>query len=120
MPNYKEEVITGSVWQRANLVQIHNTLNAVPSIVFYEEEVVSVPSGPVTRNVGQITESFSDPTIEFNLVHPETGIVLGTASYQQIYLLLHSLYMHLAHIRDNPVLPVVPPDIPPSDEPPIV
>lgn len=107
MSNYKEQTISGSAWQRANLVQIHNTLNATPTIVFYEEEAVMLPSGVVTKHVGQLTEIFSDPLKEFNLVHPETGDVLGTATYQQIYLILHSLYMHLAYIRDNPPPPVI-------------
>lgn len=119
MANYKEQTISGLVWQRSNLVQIHNTLNTIPSIMFYEEEVVALPSGPVTKHIGHLTEVFSDPLKEFNLVHPETGDVLGTATYQQIYLMLHSLYMHLAYIRDNPP-PLTPqPDPPPVEEQPV-
>jgi hypothetical protein len=115
MPNYKEQTATATAWQRANEVRISNPANGVPNIVFYEEEAINLPSGIITRNVGNLTESFADPTKTFNLLHPVTGDVIGTAAYQDIYVMLFSLYMALADRRDNP-----PPPPPPAEEPPPV
>lgn len=56
---------------------------------------------------------FSSPFEEFALIHPETGQVIGAAKYQDLYVLISSLYLHLAGKRDydmaNPLVIEAPP-----------
>jgi hypothetical protein len=121
MPNYKESTGTTTSWQRAYQVNISNKLSEVPKIIFYEEEAVNLGSGNfITKHVGHLEETFTNPLTEFNLINPETGDVIGTSTYMQAYLILHSMYMHLVYIRDNPIIivdPVV--EDPPPEEPPV-
>lgn len=112
MPNYNETNVSGIAWQRAYQIQINNRVNQMPNIIFYEEEAIDLPSGPITKHIGQLVENFTDPLKEFNLIHPLTGDVIGIAKYQDFQVLLYSLYMNLVNARDNP--PVV---VPTPEEP---
>ena len=63
-------------------------------------------------------------TTEFPLLNPVTGEQIGTAKYQDIYVMLHSLYYYLADVRDSYVPPVFVDPItlieqPPVEEPPV-
>ena len=102
MANYKEVTVAGAKWVRAWQVNIENKYGQVPKCTFFEETIVEVGDGePVSKLIpGQIQEMFSDPTTEFNLIHPVTGDVIGTATYQDIYVVLSSLYLDLAAKRD--------------------
>jgi hypothetical protein len=123
MPNYKEATASSTSWQRAYQVTINNKLGEVPYITFYEEEAVALDSGQhLSKHIGQIQEHFYNPMTEFNMLNPETGEVIGTATYMQAYLIMHSMYMHLANLRDNPPadpIPEDPPIDPPPEEPPV-
>lgn len=102
MSEYKEQTISGIAWQRGYKIVIDNKLGDTPTIIFYEEEAVQLPSGPVTHHVGQLVEPFVDPAHEYPLLNPADGTPLGaTATYQQLYVMLWSLYMHLADRRDS-------------------
>lgn len=107
MANYKEQTASAVKWQRANQVTVSNPFGQVPNIVFYEEEVVQIDGNVIKRDAGTISESFFDPTKTFDLIHPETGAVMGTATYQDLYILLSSLYFALATARDNKIAGVV-------------
>ena len=100
MPNYRQVDVQGTSWQRSYSVRIDNKLGEIPSICFSEEEVVNFGEQFVTRHVGQLVELFDDPTKTFNLTNPETGEVVGVASYQDAYVMLSSLYLYLATKRD--------------------
>ena len=101
MPNYKQSSVTaGEAWTRAYQVVIENRLDQIPVIVFNEEIVVNTGTTKVSKHVSSVSESFQDPTKTFELIHPETGENLGTASYQQLYVFLSSLYLHVAQNRD--------------------
>ena len=117
MSNYKETQAVGTSWQRAYSVTISNNIGQVPVITFYEQKVIQTDVGLITTSVGQMTEYFSDPLVEFNLLHPETGMILGTSTYQNIYVMLHSLYMHLANKRDTPPAPTPAPAPAPAPDP---
>lgn len=105
MANYKETSVAGSKWTRSWQVVVENKFNKTPSITFFEEQIVDVGDGVPTSTLvqGQLTEKFDDPTKTFNLVHPVTGDVIGTGTYQDLYVLLSSLYLSLATARDTPV-----------------
>lgn len=99
MANYKEDV--SKAWQRTGSVTIKNEYKKVASIAF-EEEFITVANNTIigTVPVGSIVAPFKDPAVPFDLLHPETGAVIGSATYQDTYVLLHSLYIFLANKRD--------------------
>jgi hypothetical protein len=110
MSNYLASVIAGDSWQRSVRVIIDNQYEVVPQIHFMEEKIFIIDGEKVIKPLGSILETLSDPTTEFPLVNPQTGEALGVnSSYQEVYVILHSLYMFLALKRDeelaNPIVP---------------
>ena len=104
MSNYKEQALTGSEWQRSYRVTIVNQYGGIPAIVFDEEKIALLDNGlKVNTPGGQLVEPMTDPTTTFDLIHPETGAVIGTAQYLNLHVLLYSLYLHLAAQRDAAV-----------------
>lgn len=102
MPNYKQTSGVGEAWTRAYQVIVNNQFGTTPAITFNEEEIVSLGTTSLNKHVSHLNESFSDPSVSFNLIHPVDGSVIGTATYQDLYILLSSLYSNLADKRDNP------------------
>lgn len=102
---YREE--EAKVYTRASDILINNPLpesGLVPQIRFNEEFVVtrgeeSIPQGPSGACFLQLTPETAGT--EFNLLHPVTDEVIGTATYQDLQVLLYSLYLHAAELRDN-------------------
>lgn len=104
MPNlYKPTNIATQSWFRSNKVTIDNELNTVPVICFNEEEVLEVSGKKVVLSEGRLFAFMDDPTKTFSLLHPETDEVIGVGSYQEVYVLLYSLYKSLAIARDTAV-----------------
>ena len=101
MPNYKESNVSGTSWQRAYMVQINNPYQQIPSIDFFEEEIISVGDKTIAHYTGEIKENFDDPSVTFDLINPIDGTVIGQSNYQQVYVILSSLYMALAAKRDQ-------------------
>jgi hypothetical protein len=102
MANYREDSVTGVTWQRCNKIDIRNPLEGQKFVVFVEEAVTDLGNGKILKEpVGQIVEEFVDPAVVVPLLHPETGALLGSSvTYQDIYVILHSLYLKLANERD--------------------
>lgn len=101
MTKYREEPLTGEKWTRANRVTINNPYDGIPFISFSEESVALLSDGrSVNTPIGSLTQEFIDPTVQFNLVHPEDGTIIGVMTYQQLYVAIHSLYIDLAQKRD--------------------
>jgi hypothetical protein len=106
MANYNEETQTGETvsWTRSNKVIVSNEYGQVPYISFFEEQKIKLPDGTIVQGKldtkRNITESFADPTKPLTLLHPVTGEIIGTATYQDIYIILNSLYIQLAKARD--------------------
>lgn len=100
MPNYKETTVSGNSYTRAHRVIINNKYQATPTISFQEEEVLNVNGQVIQQQKESVNESFTDPSAVFPLVDPTTGASLGDSTYGQVYVLLHSLYLHLAARRD--------------------
>lgn len=108
--NYKQSAVTGETWQRAVRVVVENPYEGgVPAVTFVEEQLINLPGEVITRASGSVSEPFTPANAGevFNLVHPETGAVLGTATYQDVYVMLHSLYLHVAAKRDAEAVVVV-------------
>ncbi|MFC7460747.1 hypothetical protein [Hydrogenophaga defluvii] len=104
MSNYREQAISGQKWVRSNSVQISNPYQGLPVVRFGEEEIAVLSDGKtINTPLEGLTEPFTDPAKTFPLLNPVTGEALGaTASYQDVYVLLHSLYIALAVARDAP------------------
>jgi hypothetical protein len=123
MADYKEQNVTGSSWLRAYSISIANPYRGQPSITFFEEKIIDTGDDFASKDVGSLSENFTaeDAQTVFNLVNPADGSAIGTATYQQVQLLLYGLYLHLANIRDTPPAPPVepPPVDPPPEEPPV-
>lgn len=106
MANYKQTTVTGDVqdYQRANKVVIANELNAVPEITFLEQIITTLPDGrKITTGKDKCGATLADPAETFNLLNPETDAVIGSANYLEVYILLYSLYRHVADKRDADV-----------------
>lgn len=104
MPDYKQTSISGTSWQRAWRVECENPLDGQRAIVFHEELVVVNAGDNVIRTPnGYLGVPFSDANAatQFDLLNPATGETVGSATFAQVYQLLHSLYMHAAHLRDE-------------------
>ncbi len=90
--------INGSKWKRANAISIQNALNGVPSISFNQEIVASFDDGTSASiaSAGIITEQFINTGEAFNLLNPLDGTIIGVTTYQDAYVMLASLYAHIA------------------------
>jgi hypothetical protein len=113
--DYQQQEGQATSWRRAAQVIVNNTRDRTPSIIFHEEDRVSVNG--VEFAVPGMPKSVGAP---FNpeglipLLNPITGEPLGTSvTQQEFYVILFSLYMQLAVARDN-APPVEPPSIPPA------
>ena len=102
MANYKESSVAGITWQRCHRIDIRNPYEEPKFAVFVEEEVTELENGKVVKSpVGQILADFTDPSTIVNLINPETGDSLNSSvTYQDIYVILYSLYIKLATERD--------------------
>ena len=102
MANYKESNVTGVTWQRCNRIDIRNPYEEAKFAVFLEEEITDLGNDKIVKSpAGQILADFIDPSTEVNLINPETGESLDISiTYQDIYIVLHSLYIQLATLRD--------------------
>ena len=108
MPKYNETNVTGESWIRSNKVICLNEYNTTPSIFFQEEELFNFSDGKVIKNPYSpmnpvaINLTYENATTEFELIDPVTELPTGnTATYQDLHVLIHSLYFHLASIRDK-------------------
>ena len=104
MPNYKESILSGSAWVRANRVILDNPYGQIASIRFEEEQIFATSDGDSISKPYGACQEFMTPesaSTEFDITHPVTGDVLGKSTYQEVYVLMSSLYVHLAKKRDE-------------------
>lgn len=97
---------TTTLYKRANVIVINNELNMPPEITF-QEQYATAEGEAVDGRVGSCTLVMpSEEDATFPLEHPITGDPLGEASFQSLQVMLHSLYLYTASIRDNPPVEV--------------
>lgn len=110
MANYKETNLAGVSWVRCKNITITNPIAGavesgslkplIPTAYFKEEKVISIDGIQNTIDVGICYKSFN-PTDVINLRNPETGELIGTtATHEELYVLLYSLYLQTAEERD--------------------
>lgn len=118
MPNYKQQSGGATTWQRSKEILITNQYGRIPTATFYEEQVTTLDDGTMfNRGLGAIVKEISNPAESFPLYHPETNQIIGEGNFAQVAVMLHSVYMHLANLRDNPPAPPAPPVAPPVEAP---
>lgn len=100
--SYMSESVTGEKRRRSYKVEARNPAVGDKTIVFHEEDLTELSSGlRINTPVGSIYKEFVDPTVEFSIVDPSTDQATGhVATYGQVYVLLHSLYLACATERD--------------------
>lgn len=118
MSNYKETTVSGDSWQRSFAFLGLNEHGKTPSIAFLEERItmlsdgrkivdrlhgadIFLRTGGTARDSKVLRESLTDPQKSFDLINPETGDVVGTATYEDVYLIMFSLYAALCAARDT-------------------
>lgn len=105
MPKYNESTVQGESWRRSFQLIGANDYGILPSISFNEEDVVLLEGNKVLKNyVGQIGTVLTaeNALTEFQLRNPETEEYIDQYStYQDVFVLIHSLYFHLAKERDR-------------------
>lgn len=100
MPDYKEAQATAKKWQRCNFVTIENAHGRSPYITFAEESAINLDGNTYLQPNGSCRADY-DATATFPILDPVTGEPTGvTATHDQIYQLLYSLYIHTALARD--------------------
>jgi hypothetical protein len=98
-------------WVRAYRIEIDNSYKELPKIFFAEEQVYEFLDGSHINKPLNHGNANAFPMAEFNpdnanstfqIVNRDTGepIQGKTASYQEVYDILYSLYLHVAQERD--------------------
>lgn len=106
MPDYNQQQVAGTSWQRCGCIIIVNPRPhlGVPAVTFVEEQVMVLDGEEIIRPLGNLVEPFTSENAaeEFAVRDPATDEVVGTCSYQRLYVLLASAYRHVAEKRDAP------------------
>ena len=103
MQNYKETIVSGTSYVRAREVVVSNVIDGYKGIMYCEEEVSILGEKIMREGIGAIHQEFTaeNASTEFPLLDPVTNEQIGsTATFQDVYVLLFSLYYHLAAQRD--------------------
>lgn len=101
--NYKEQSVSGTIqkWRRVNHISCKNEYGQVPSIEGNEVEMTIYPDGTVQdKVVTTLKANLDNPATVFDLLNPNDDSVIGTTTYQNIYILLYSLMRKLQIERD--------------------
>lgn len=104
MPNYREAILEGvKRWRRSYMFVGYNHYGAVPPLSFLEEDLTELEPGEMLakQHGVTLTATMSAPDTVFDVMNPETDEVIGSATYLDLQVMLHSLYRHLADERDN-------------------
>lgn len=99
---YLETPISTAVYQRCEEIRIFNPYQAVPTVMFMEEQVLTRSNGSVLHDkVGTLTKLITDVNETFPIYNPVTQTKVGQdASIGQLYALIWSVYMNEALKRD--------------------
>jgi len=111
MADYRETSKTVTTWRRIGAVHIDNPLvggNAERRIRYSEEDVMRNPDlSVVVTKATELSAPFAPLAYSFPLINPNTGDPIGaqTATLNDIFIALYSLYRDMAARRDAGTLP---------------
>ena len=101
---YRETSVSGSSYVRCHTVNINNSPNN-KRIRFNEVEVITYEDGRVdTKECGSLGEYFSEENANnaFPILNPADNSDTGAQmTYEGVYTVMYSLYLHLATQRDE-------------------
>ena len=99
--NYAESNVVGMQWKRASEVRIFNPYGGQGMVSIQEEELTQL-SDKIIRQYSDGLSVLFDPAGSFPEINPATGEETGgTVTHMELYVALHSLYIHLAKQRDE-------------------
>lgn len=109
MAKYKEEVTQVDAvvkeYTRACSVEMLYPVGVIPEVTFQEERIRQIDDNPpkAIEYLGSLKERLTpeNANTKFNLLEVDTNVVLGQMTYEEVYGVLYSLYLHLANERDN-------------------
>lgn len=109
MPKYNEATVVGETWRRSPGLTGTNVFGTNPILSYDEEDLLLLEDNSVMRRpvVGPSNRLFVELSAEnaltqFQLRNPQTEeYIEAYATYQDLFVLVHSLYFHLAKIRDR-------------------
>jgi hypothetical protein len=102
MANYKETTIAGSSYIRAKNVHFTNG-ETEKNVIFVEEQIINLDGETIRKDAGEVYSEFTpdNAASDFSILNPETGEDSGQSmTFQDVYVALYSLYLHLANERD--------------------
>ena len=70
MADYKETSISGTAWQRAQMIIISNHLGQLPTVTYQEEAIISLDDGHIQKPLAAFGYQI-DPIGEIELVDME-------------------------------------------------
>lgn len=108
MADYKETTINGQYteYQRSNKVIVMNELGGLPEITFMEQVIGTLPDGSkITPRNTKCSDTMTNHAEAFDLLNPMDDSVIGSMTYQEVYVTLYSLYRYVASKRDAVVTP---------------
>lgn len=103
MPNYKESTIPCTSYVRAHHAVAVNPLQGPKFIQFREETVIVLPDGTSSTTPAGDCAKFltaENATESFPLLDADGNPTGQTSTYSDVYLVLMSLYYHVANQRD--------------------
>ena len=109
MPKYNEsrvrDVEVYSTYEYAHRVELLNPLNGVPKVIFHTSwvEVDSEGNEEQKEYKRTLQETYLSNEV-FDVIHPDTGEVVGQADYNTLLGLVYSLFFHTAAKEDADVL----------------
>lgn len=107
MPDYQEQTISGSTYQRCNRIVIENPRDSAPAVTFIEEKIIVAGDTTIAIPAGNFAIAI-DPTESIALRNPETWELTGTTiTLGELYAGIASVYWQKALERDAASTPPV-------------
>jgi hypothetical protein len=97
---YKEKNITGKEYKRAASIIIDNRISDYPVVTFVEETALVIDDKTIQTPCENLVKKITDLNQSIPLLHPETGNVIGSVTFAEIYTALYSAYIFYALERD--------------------
>jgi hypothetical protein len=104
--DYMKRKETAEIWRRAYEVRLQNPLEGQGPrrIIFDEQDIIELGGETIIRNFnpGKFPAEITfEEGKSFPLIHPATQEPLGKdMSHEEFYMIVFSLYMHAAKMRD--------------------
>lgn len=107
MNKYLPTNVSGDSWVRSKRIVVENPLlTPTRTIKYSEEKVVQLADDTLFKSMGTLEVTLDESMLlnEIDIVDPITGEPTGhKVSYQDIYAIFYSSYIHFATQRDNPI-----------------